>query len=150
MKLVTFHSTHALHVGALAGERIVDLSAAGIAATIGELIRLGADGLKAPAQAVADPAAPSVALRAAKLAPPIVPGKILCSGINYQGHAAENPNAKMPTEPFFFAKLPSDVVSTGTPAGVGLFRNPQVFMQPGDVVEIEAGGIGVLRNTIAA
>ena len=32
---------------------------------------------------------------------------MLCSGINYKGHAEENPNAKMPTEPFFFAKLPT-------------------------------------------
>ena len=38
------------------------------------------------------------------------PGKVLCSGINYKGHAEENPNAKMPSEPFFFAKLPSSVV----------------------------------------
>ena len=41
---------------------------------------------------------------------------------------------------------PGDIVTTGTPAGVGVFRKPQVFMQPGDVVEIEAEGIGVLRN----
>ena len=46
--------------------------------------------------------------------------------------------------------LPGDIVTTGTPAGVGLFQNPPVFMQPGDVIEIEAEGIGVLRNTIAA
>jgi len=45
---------------------------------------------------------------------------------------------------------PGDVVTTGTPAGVGFFRRPQVFMKPGDVVEIEADGIGVLRNRIVA
>jgi 2-keto-4-pentenoate hydratase/2-oxohepta-3-ene-1,7-dioic acid hydratase in catechol pathway len=45
---------------------------------------------------------------------------------------------------------PGDVVSTGTPAGVGFFHSPQVFMKPGDVIEIEGEGIGVLRNTIAA
>ena len=43
---------------------------------------------------------------------------------------------------------PGDIVTTGTPAGVGLFRKPPVFMQPGDVVEIEAEGIGVLRTRI--
>jgi len=43
---------------------------------------------------------------------------------------------------------PGDIVTTGTPAGVGYFRKPQVFMKPGDVVEIEAEGIGVLRNHI--
>ena len=45
---------------------------------------------------------------------------------------------------------PGDIVTTGTPAGVGLFRNPPLFMKPGDVVEIEAEGIGVLRNYIVA
>ena len=45
---------------------------------------------------------------------------------------------------------PGDIVTTGTPAGVGFFRKPQVFMQPGDVVEIEAAGIGVLRTPIVA
>jgi 2-keto-4-pentenoate hydratase/2-oxohepta-3-ene-1,7-dioic acid hydratase in catechol pathway len=220
-------------------------------------------------------------LAQAKLLAPIRPGKVLCCGINYASHAEENPNAKMPSEPFFFAKLPSslagpddaievppmsqqvdyevefsavigkrltradegevmpalfgytllndvsardiqfkdnqitigknfdrfapigpcivttdeltdpgavrlttrlngrtmqdgstsewlfplprvisflsqvmtlepgDIVTTGTPAGVGYFRKPQVFMKPGDVVEIEAEGIGVLRNRIA-
>ena len=45
---------------------------------------------------------------------------------------------------------PGDLVTTGTPAGVGVFRKPQVFMMPGDVVEIEAEGIGVLRTPIVA
>ena len=43
-----------------------------------------------------------------------------------------------------------DVIATGTPGGVGFVRNPQVFMKPGDVVEIEIEGIGVLRNSVAA
>jgi 2-keto-4-pentenoate hydratase/2-oxohepta-3-ene-1,7-dioic acid hydratase in catechol pathway len=41
-----------------------------------------------------------------------------------------------------------DVISTGTPGGVGFVRNPQVFMKPGDVVEVELEGIGVLRNPV--
>jgi 2-keto-4-pentenoate hydratase/2-oxohepta-3-ene-1,7-dioic acid hydratase in catechol pathway len=216
------------------------------------------------------------------LAPIPRPGKILCSGINYRGHKEENPKATLPTEPFFFSKLPSavigpgeaivhpqqtqqldyevefavvigrrmrktpepevlgclagytilhdvsardvqfkdnqitlgknfdtfcplgpclvttdeltdpanvklrllvngrvmqdgstadwlfplpvllnrlsqimtlepgDVVSTGTPAGVGLFRNPPVFLKPGDVVRLEAEGIGALENPVVA
>ncbi len=43
---------------------------------------------------------------------------------------------------------PGDVIVTGTPGGVGNKREPQVFMKPGDVVEIEVSGVGVLRNTI--
>ena len=49
------------------------------------------------------------------LAPIPRPGKILCSGINYRGHKEENPEAKMPTEPFFFSKLPSAVIGPGQP-----------------------------------
>lgn len=48
----------------------------------------------------------------------------------------------------FIPLEPGDVIVTGTPGGVGNKRNPQVFMKPGDVVEIEVDAIGVLRNTI--
>ena len=44
--------------------------------------------------------------------------------------------------------LPGDIISTGTPGGVGVFREPQVFLKPGDVVEVEVEGIGVLRNPV--
>ena len=50
----------------------------------------------------------------------------------------------------FTELLPGDVVITGTPGGVGTARKPPVYMKPGDVVEIEIDGIGVLRNTIIA
>lgn len=48
----------------------------------------------------------------------------------------------------FIPLEPGDVIVTGTPGGVGNKRNPQVFMKPGDMVEIEVDAIGVLRNTI--
>jgi 2-keto-4-pentenoate hydratase/2-oxohepta-3-ene-1,7-dioic acid hydratase in catechol pathway len=283
MKLVTFRAGGAAHVGAVAGDRVVDLTAAGVAATMLDLIRAGRSGL-AEAERAIDEAngagAPMADLRL--LAPIERPGKVLCSGINYRSHAEENPNAKMPTYPHFFAKVstaiagpeddvpapaatreldyevefavvigrklsrpqesevmpaifgytllndisardvqfadnqittgknfdrfapigpaivtademvrpdrvalktrlngrlmqdgstadwlfslprllaylagimtlePGDVVSTGTPAGVGYFRRPQIFMKPGDVIEIEAEGIGILRNRIVA
>jgi len=44
--------------------------------------------------------------------------------------------------------LPGDVIVTGTPAGVGMKRTPPLWMKPGDVVEVEISGIGVLRNEI--
>ncbi|HEX3781229.1 MAG TPA: fumarylacetoacetate hydrolase family protein [Pseudonocardiaceae bacterium] len=44
--------------------------------------------------------------------------------------------------------LPGDVVVTGTPGGVGARQKPQVFMQPGDVVEVEIDQVGLLRNTV--
>ena len=46
--------------------------------------------------------------------------------------------------------LPGDVISTGTPSGVGFARKPPLWMKPGDVVEVEISGIGVLRNPILA
>lgn len=282
MKLVSFthHSGSDLQAGVLDGDTIADLTGAGLAASVLEIVLGGAATLDRIRAGLA--AAPRRALAEVKLAAPIRPGKVLCSGINYKGHALENPNAKMPTEPFFFAKLPSsvvgpdtpvektdrtqqmdyevefsvvigkrlfkakeadvmpaifgytllndisardvqfkdnqitigknlagyapigpcivtadelarpddvalktrlngrtlqdgstsdwlfplpallsflsgfmplepgDIVTTGTPAGVGIFQNPQVFMKPGDVVEIEAEGIGVLRTPIVA
>ena len=48
----------------------------------------------------------------------------------------------------FTALLPGDVIVTGTPGGVGAKRVPPVWMKPGDVVEIEVSGVGVLRNPI--
>ena len=281
MRLVTFSSSGAKgeRVGALVDDAIADLTAAGVAPSMRVLIEGGANALARARDALAR--APRLNASAAQLLAPIPnPSKVLCSGINYKGHAAENPDAKMPEEPFFFAKLPSsvvgpdaiipypprtrqldyevefaviigrtltraaevdvmpavfgytllndvsardvqfkdnqitlgknfdafapigpcivtademtrpdavrlrtrlngrtlqdgttadwlfslpclvaslsgvmtllpgDVVTTGTPAGVGLFQKPQVFMRPGDVVEIEAEGIGILRNMI--
>ncbi len=43
---------------------------------------------------------------------------------------------------------PGDVILTGTPGGVGMARNPQRWLEDGDVVEITIGGIGTLRNRV--
>jgi len=277
MKLVTFGHRRGAHVGALVDNRIVDLTRAGVANAMTDLIRMGRSGLASARKAVRE-GKNMAPLGKAKLLPPVTPSKILCCGINYKSHADENPNARMPEEPFFFAKMPTslngpdaevaippmskevdyevefavvigkklsraseadvmpavfgytllndisardvqfkdaqitlgknfngfapigpcivtadeltepgrvhlktrlngrtvqdgstadwlfplprllsflsqvmtlepgDVVTTGTPAGVGYFRKPQVFMKRGDVVEVEGDGIGVLRN----
>lgn len=44
--------------------------------------------------------------------------------------------------------LPGTAIMTGTPAGVGFARTPPVFLEPGDVVEVEIEGIGALRNPV--
>jgi len=44
---------------------------------------------------------------------------------------------------------PGDVILTGTPWGVGGFRDPAVFLQAGDIVEVEVEGIGALVNPVA-
>lgn len=43
---------------------------------------------------------------------------------------------------------PGDLLATGTPPGVGYIRQPPVYLVPGDVVEVEVEGIGVLRTRI--
>ncbi len=281
MKLVTFtENSPTLRLGVLEDDAVADLSQTFDGSML-DLVRAGPEALERLRAALAD--APRRPLASVRLEVPIRPGKVLCSGINYRGHAEENPNAKMPEEPFFFAKLPNavvgpdvpvaargertkqvdyevefavvigkrlaraapeavlpaifgytllndisardvqfkdsqtmigknldgfapvgpcivtadalpepgavalktrlngavmqdgntsdwlfplpeliaflsnimtlepgDIVTTGTPAGVGFFRKPQVFLRPGDVVEIEAAGIGALRTPIVA
>jgi 2-keto-4-pentenoate hydratase/2-oxohepta-3-ene-1,7-dioic acid hydratase in catechol pathway len=41
-----------------------------------------------------------------------------------------------------------DIILTGTPSGVGFARDPQRWLQDGDVVEISIGGLGTLRNPV--
>ncbi len=45
--------------------------------------------------------------------------------------------------------LPGDVLATGTPAGVGLFHSPPRWLRPGDVLEVEIDGVGLLHNEVA-
>ncbi|ODT68626.1 MAG: 2-hydroxyhepta-2,4-diene-1,7-dioate isomerase [Pelagibacterium sp. SCN 63-23] len=49
----------------------------------------------------------------------------------------------------FTTLVPGDVIVTGTPTGAGARFDPPIWLKPGDVVEVEAEGIGVLSNTIA-
>ena len=51
---------------------------------------------------------------------------------------------------YSFTLEPGDVIATGTPEGVGFFREPKRYLRPGDVVEVEIGGIGTLRNQVTA
>ena len=50
----------------------------------------------------------------------------------------------------FMTLLPGDVVSTGTPPGVGLGQNPPVYLEVGDVVELGITGLGSQRQTVAS
>jgi 2-keto-4-pentenoate hydratase/2-oxohepta-3-ene-1,7-dioic acid hydratase in catechol pathway len=47
-----------------------------------------------------------------------------------------------------FTLEPGDLIYTGTPPGVGFARKPPVFLKPGDIVEVEIEGLGVLRNGV--
>lgn len=50
----------------------------------------------------------------------------------------------------FMTLLPGDIISTGTPAGVGLGFNPPVYLKPGDVVELGIDGLGESKQTCVA
>lgn len=45
---------------------------------------------------------------------------------------------------------PGDIIATGTPAGVGVFRKPPQFLKPGDVIEVKIDALGSIRNTMKA
>lgn len=48
----------------------------------------------------------------------------------------------------FCTLVAGDVIVTGTPGGVGVKRKPRLYMKPGDVIEVEISGVGVLRNLV--
>jgi len=50
----------------------------------------------------------------------------------------------------YMTLLPGDVISTGTPPGVGLGQKPPVYLKPGDVMELGIAGLGVQRQRVAA
>ena len=45
---------------------------------------------------------------------------------------------------------PGDVISTGTPEGVGFARKPPLWMKAGDTLEVEISKLGILRNKVIA
>jgi 2,4-didehydro-3-deoxy-L-rhamnonate hydrolase len=128
MKLYTFVAEGAPRVGVGLNDQIIDVSAAAAAMRTPRklpedmlsFLRMGEAGLAAAREVMAfvrnRPALPvgvqvAYLLETVKLLAPIPrPGKILCSGINYRAHMEENPGARMPTEPFFFSKLPTAVI----------------------------------------
>jgi 2-keto-4-pentenoate hydratase/2-oxohepta-3-ene-1,7-dioic acid hydratase in catechol pathway len=50
----------------------------------------------------------------------------------------------------FMTLLPGDVISTGTPAGVGLGFSPNIYLKPGDLVELGIDGLGTSKQTVNA
>jgi acylpyruvate hydrolase len=50
----------------------------------------------------------------------------------------------------FTRLVPGDVIATGTPGGVGFARQPPVWLQPGDVIEVTIDGVGTIRNHVVA
>ena len=50
----------------------------------------------------------------------------------------------------FMTLLPGDVISTGTPAGVGLGFNPPVYLKEGDVMELGIEGLGISKQKVVS
>ena len=50
----------------------------------------------------------------------------------------------------FMTLMPGDIIATGTPPGVGLGRDPPLWLKDGDVIECEIDGIGTLSNPIVS
>jgi acylpyruvate hydrolase len=50
----------------------------------------------------------------------------------------------------WYALCPGDIISTGSPAGVGVAKRPPVFLQDGDIVTVNISGIGTLSNTVVS
>ena len=113
MKLLTFSVEGRARPGALKGDRVVDLAAAGLpAGPNGGLIEIarGGDAMLARARkALADAKARSYALSEVKVLPPIrQPSKIIAVGLNYIDHCKEA-NLPVPAEPVLFSKFPNSI-----------------------------------------
>jgi len=113
LKLLTFSTEGKTRPGALDGERVIDLAAAGLpAGANGDLLEIirGGDAMLAKVRAaLADGKAKSYALSAVRLmAPVIAPSKIVAVGLNYIDHCKEA-NLPVPSEPVLFSKFTNSV-----------------------------------------
>lgn len=116
MRLVTFVATDGSErIGAQVGDRVVDLPATdpSLPATMRGLLAAGPAAMEAAAKAIKSQNA--VGARVHKLRPPIPdPQKIICVGLNYKDHAAEQ-GAPLPKEPVIFNKFPSALIGPEDP-----------------------------------
>lgn len=117
MKLATFSAGESAHLGALSGDALIDVTAAGGPASLLDVIKQGADGLTLVRDTIERASATShmVPLNKVTFLPPIPnPDKFLCVGKNYRDHLEElkrtNLIKEIPTEPTGFIKLNSVMV----------------------------------------
>lgn len=75
------------------------------------------------------------------------------NGITKQDSNIEKMIFDIPTTIAYLSRgmtlIAGDIIATGTPSGVGFARTPPEFLKPGDVVECEVEGLGIIRNRIA-
>jgi len=114
MKLYRFEIDGAARIGVERGDSLIDVTDAAKGCML-SVIENAVTAIPAIEQALQGDL-PAYAIASVRLLAPIErPGKVLCSGINYHGHFAENPKAVMPSSPFFFAKLPNTIAGPGDP-----------------------------------
>ena len=114
MRLIAFHSQGQPAIGLRLGQEVVDLTAAGLPATLDALLRAGPEGLVAAQRAGAS-ARTRLALAGIAWLPPLQsPSKAIAVGLNYVDHAAEG-NFEPPKYPVLFHRFPSSWVGHGQP-----------------------------------
>jgi 2-keto-4-pentenoate hydratase/2-oxohepta-3-ene-1,7-dioic acid hydratase in catechol pathway len=115
MRLLNFVKNDGTALGAHTEDRVVDLTAAGVAASVDDLLRRGPDGMARAASALAA-GKHAVPFAGLKLLPPVLaPAHAIAVGLNYIDHAAESPYKDAPTYPVLFHRFPSSWVAHGEP-----------------------------------
>ena len=115
MRFVAFKRDGSLPgLGVRIEQELVDLSALGLPATLGELLQQGNEGLAA-ARAAATRARARLALSGVSYLPPVAPSKAIAVGLNYVDHAAESPYKDAPKYPVLFHRFPQSWVAHGEP-----------------------------------
>lgn len=111
MRIVSYVQDGTPSYGFVVGDQVVDRTALGLeAATVRDLIASGS----LPSQDALDAAAPTAALSDVVLLPPVVPGKILCAGVNFPTHREETGQApEKPEFPVIFSRFADSHVAQG-------------------------------------
>lgn len=172
MKLCNISVAGETHLALVTSRGIVDLQAAGYKGSMMELISGGQ--VRALDKYAQDESLPVVERPVfANVVEPI--GKLVCVGLNYRAHAS-GVHMKIPEYPILFSKFanalvpcgapvelppwessyaskyiklcPGDLIYTGTPSGVALEGQEKHWLKPGDVVDVDIEGIGILRNSL--
>ena len=115
MKLYSFEIAGRRSVGVEKNGKLIDVGDK-VGGDMLSLLRGGDANMKKARDAAGAAGARTYKFHEVKVLAPVPrPGKILCAGFNFHSHLQENPGAKVPEEPFFFAKMPSAVIANGEP-----------------------------------
>ncbi|MBL8831611.1 MAG: fumarylacetoacetate hydrolase family protein [Rhodospirillales bacterium] len=115
MRLLNFVRDGRRALGARSGDRIVDLTAAGLPESVDALLALGAPGMETAKAAAARASATFAATGVKLLAPVLAPSKAIAVGLNYIDHAAESPYKDAPKYPVLFHRFASSWVAHDEP-----------------------------------